>query len=49
MSGQPLTGPGGLESWCDRDLDTITEHYQDMIAERNMQAARQRLAQTTGG
>lgn len=49
LSGQPLTGPAGLESWHPRDLDTLEEHYQDMHAEQRLAAARQALRQQMGG
>jgi hypothetical protein len=49
LSGQPLTGPSGLESWCDRDIDTLVDHYLEQMTAQRMAAARAALKQQMGG
>ena len=48
VSGQPLTGPSGLESWHPRDIDTLRQFYEDQASEARMATARAELARQRG-
>lgn len=48
VSGQPLTGPGGLESWHPRDIATLRQHYEDQASEARMADARRAYAAQQG-
>jgi len=49
VSGQPLTGPAGLEEWHPRDVDTLRQHYEDVASAARMDAERARIRQAMGG